>query len=434
LRVLFLTQVLPYPLDSGAKIRAYYVIRHLARTHSITLLSFVRGDNRPDHVAHLARVCDAVHTVPMRRSLGRNLRAAVRAALTGQSAIILRDAVPEMHAKIRDLLAHHPFDVIHADQASMAQYARFAQSQNRQIGKSANRQISKSVLDAHNALFHIPERMAQHEPNPLKRALFQREARALARYEAHIYPQFDQVVFVSAEDREAIAAQMSTSANRQIGESQITNHGSRMTIHQSKIQSSPIIPICIDPADRPLIPRVANPRMVLHLGTMFWPPNIEGVLWFAREVFPHVRREVPDARFVVVGKNPPASVQALATAHANVEITGYVADPTPYLARTAAFIVPLRAGGGMRVKIVDAWGWGLPIVSTRLGAEGIDVHDGENLLLADTPDAFAGAVARLLTTPALGEHLRANGRAWVEERYNWQRVYPRWDKVYEKLR
>jgi glycosyltransferase involved in cell wall biosynthesis len=117
-----------------------------------------------------------------------------------------------------------------------------------------------------------------------------------------------------------------------------------------------------------------------------------------------------------------------------VEITGYVADPTPYLARTAAFIVPLRAGGGMRVKIVDAWGWGLPIVSTRLGAEGIDVHDGENLLLADTPDAFAGAVARLLTTPALGEHLRANGRAWVEERYNWQRVYPRWDKVYEKLR
>lgn len=145
-----------------------------------------------------------------------------------------------------------------------------------------------------------------------------------------------------------------------------------------------------------------------------------------------MRVDVPNARFVIVGKNPPAEVQALA-ADPSIIVPGYVSDPTPYLAAADAFIVPLHAGGGMRVKILDAWLWGLPIVSTPIGAEGIELRAGENILIADDAPAFVAAVIRCLTDPALNAHLRAAGRAWVEDRYAWQRVYHKVDEVYARL-
>jgi glycosyltransferase involved in cell wall biosynthesis len=171
---------------------------------------------------------------------------------------------------------------------------------------------------------------------------------------------------------------------------------------------------------------------VLHLGTMFWPPNVHGVLWFAHEVLPLVHEQVPEARFVVVGKNPPAEVQVLA-ADPRIEVTGYVADPMPYLEAADAFVVPLHAGGGMRVKIVDGWLWGLPIISTPIGAEGIQVRDGENLVLADDVSAFAKATVRLLTDIELNRKLRTKGRSWVESHYALQAVYRRVEEIYDWL-
>jgi glycosyltransferase involved in cell wall biosynthesis len=406
-RVLFLTQVLPYPLDSGAKTRAYYVLRHLTQNHEVTLVSFVRADDRPEHVAHLEQLCHAVHTVRMRRSRPRDLRALLVAGLTGQSAIIVRDEIGEMHTRLRRLVRRGGFDVVHADQTSMAQYALYARAQ---IQDAEPRQPTKLLLDAHNALYRIPERMAAHERNPLKRMALRREARALARYEAQAYQDFDHVVFVADEDRQLLQERMS-------------GEDLRFTT----------IPICVDPEEKPLVERAEGTRAVTHLGTMFWPPNVEGVLWFAREVFPQVVAEAPEARLVVIGKDPPQEVRDLPLQIRNVEVTGYVPDPAPYLAGTAVFIVPLRAAGGMRVKIVDAWCWGMPIVSTSIGAEGIAVRDGENILIADAPEAFAQTVVRVLQNPALGERLRKNGRRWVEERYNWRRVYAGWDDVYRRL-
>ena len=115
-----------------------------------------------------------------------------------------------------------------------------------------------------------------------------------------------------------------------------------------------------------------------------------------------------------------------------VEICGYVADPLAYLAETAVFIVPLHAGGGMRVKIIDAWSWGLPIVSTSIGAEGIHYQDGMNLIIADSAAAFAQAVTRLLREPELAEKLGAAGRQTVETEYDWRQVYGAWDQIYAR--
>ncbi len=170
---------------------------------------------------------------------------------------------------------------------------------------------------------------------------------------------------------------------------------------------------------------------VLHLGTMFWLPNVEGVEWFIREVWSLVRRAVPGANFTIAGKRPAESLLRLAEADPSIHTTGYVADPRPYLERCAAFIVPLHSGSGMRVKIVESWARGLPIVSTTVGVEGLQIQDGENILIADSPQAFAEAVCRLLSDGALNRRLRANGRIWAEERYDWQNIYPLWDAIYQ---
>ncbi|MBN1875716.1 MAG: glycosyltransferase [Anaerolineae bacterium] len=412
--ILFLTQVLPYPLISGAKTRAYYVLRQLARHHEVTLLSFVREDDKAESVEHMAGFCKAVYTVPMQRSLLRDVRAVLKGGFTGQSVIIVRDEMPEMHRALHHLLTAQSFDVVHADQTSMAQYALYAQHLNM---KTFSRPHIPLVLDAHNALYRIPERMAHHEPNLFKRWLYRREARVMAHYEVETYSHFDHVVFVTGVDQEEIVRRAS--------------HSEYASSHPHPTTS--VIPICVDINDKPLVARCARPLAVTHLGTMFWPPNVEGVLWFAREVFPRVLAQMPEVRFVVVGKDPPQEVQDLTLQVRNVQVTGYVPDPEPYLAETAVFIVPLRAGGGMRVKIVDAWSWGVPIVSTSIGAEGIEIAEGENILLGDTPEELAEAVVRVLKEPALGERLRKQGRAWVEEHYHWSNVYTAWEDVYAKL-
>jgi glycosyltransferase involved in cell wall biosynthesis len=176
---------------------------------------------------------------------------------------------------------------------------------------------------------------------------------------------------------------------------------------------------------------------------MHWPPNIEGLLWFCEHAWPQVRARVPAARLTLIGKNPPDRILAL-DLRADVDVPGYVDDLAPYLAETAAFIIPLRAAGGMRVKILDAWAWGLPIVSTTIGAEGIATrtngtigaegpHQEDTILLADTPDDFARATIRLLINADVRASLRTNGRQAVASHYDWRRIYSAWDHVYDNL-
>ncbi len=406
--VLFLTMVLPYPLDAGPKVREYYMLRHLVKRHLVTLVSFTRPDDKPDAIAHLERLCHAVYTVPMRRTHWRNLRAGIKGILTGMPMLVARNEIREMTATLRMLTCENRFDVIHADQLSMAWWGRVA-------ARLAEPHRPRTLLDEHNAIYLLYRRIADNARNPAGRAIWAREARAYADYEADMCREYDAVLTVTAEDREHLLALFPPDERQQLAD--------KFTV----------VPICVDPDQvSPVVPRAGGAPTVLHLGTMFWPPNVNGVLWFAREVLPLIHRQVPEARFVVVGKDPPPEVVALG-ADPRVEITGYVVDPMPYLQATDAFIVPLHAGGGMRVKIVDGWLWGLPIVSTPIGAEGIRVKDRENLLLAEDAQGFARATVHLLTDANLSQRLRVNGRAWVEAHYAWQTVYQQVDPIYARL-
>ncbi|MBN1136100.1 MAG: glycosyltransferase [Anaerolineae bacterium] len=406
--ILFLTMVLPYPLDAGPKIRQYHMLRHLVKSHKVTLVSFTRPDDGPDASAHLERLCHAVHSVPMVRSGWRNLRAGVKGMLTGLPMLVARNEIREMDTTLQMLAGGSCFDVIHTDQLSMAWWGRLA-------AQFSAPDQPRTLLDEHNAIYLLYRRMADTERNPLRRAIMAREARAYRSYEATMCRVFDAVLTVTQEDREHLMALFAAEEQQRL-EDKFT-----------------VVPICVDPEQvSPVVHREGGVPTVLHLGTMFWPPNVHGVLWFAREVLPLIHQQVPEARFMVVGKNPPPEVQALA-ADPRVQVTGYVADRAPYLQAADAFIVPLHAGGGMRVKIVDAWLWGLPIVSTPIGAEGIQVRDGENILLAKDAASFARATVCLLTDPDLNARLRTNGRAWVEAHYAWQTVYRQVDQVYDRL-
>jgi len=412
MRILFLSQLVPFPPDSGPKVRQYLVIRYLAQAHDITLVAFARPDDSPSAMAHLGQYCRRVRTVPMRRSKIRNILALAGSWLSGESFIIRRDYVPEMAQVIQEEIASGGYDVIHADQLWMAQYALLG----------ANRG-AKLILDEHNACFQIFQRLAKGEANPLKKLALERDWRKLRSYETQACRRFDQVVTVTEEDRKILEGLIFPSESVRAGEA----NSIYTDVRRPKLST---IPICVDTASVKVVAPQGASHDVLHLGTMFWPPNVEGVMWFAEHVWPGVRSQLPDATFTIVGKNPPAKVTSLAEKGLGIQVTGYVQDPQEYLEQAGAYVVPVFSAGGMRVKIVDGWRWGLPVISTTIGAEGIRYVDGENILIADDAEAFAAAVVGTLEDRELNQRLRLNGRRWVEEKYDWQRVYPAWDNVY----
>jgi polysaccharide biosynthesis protein PslH len=408
MRILFLTQVLPYPLDAGPKTRAYYVLRYLAQSHDVTLVSFVRGTDTPEAIAHLGKYCRAVHTVPIVRSSARNAGFLAESLVANQPFVITRDRSSAMRKALANLVETiGPFDAVHGDQLWMAPYMQHVHALSGHLaGVCPTR-----VLDQHNACYMIFQRLADGESNPLKRQLVRLEAHKLARYEAQICADFERVVWVTREDYDAVAAAAGQGA---------------------PVVNSGVIPICIDTTAQPPLSRSPAGRRVTFLGGLHYPPNAQGVLWFAEHIFPKVLAEAPDAVLTVIGKQPPAELAQLTIPARNLEITGYVDDPKPYLAETSAFIVPLLAGGGMRVKILDAWCWGLPIVSTTVGAEGIAASRGQDILLADEPGEFAAHVVSLLQSPELGDRIGGGGRCSAEQKYDWRSVYRGWDDVYNQ--
>jgi glycosyltransferase involved in cell wall biosynthesis len=402
-KILYLSQLLPYPPDAGPKVRSYYTLRYLAQKHRVWLLAFRRKDDSAEAVEHLSQFCEQVETVTLERSLWRDIKSLSFSLVQGEPFVIRRDAVDEMAQKAARALGDGKLEAVHADQLWMAQYLKGKLSENQGVFK---------VLDEHNACYQIFEQLTRGERNPLKRLILEREWREIKRYEARTLGEFDRVVTVTPQDRATLSDLENIAANPP---------------EPSKYQ---VIPICVDTqALKPVQPNSGGMN-ILHLGTMFWLPNIEGVTWFIREVWPLIKRQAPQAYFTVVGKRPPLALKRMAESDPAIRIMGYAPDPEPYLKESTVFIVPLLSGSGMRVKIVEAWGRGLAVVSTSVGAEGLEYRDGENILIADGREAFAEATVKLMTDEALNLRLRENGRRWCESRYEWRNGYQAWDRIY----
>lgn len=396
MRVLLLTQVLPYPPDSGPKIKTYHVIKYLAQRHRVTLVAFVRDTDKPEYIAHLKTLCERVITVPIQRAASRDLVFLGKSLLSGQPWMMLRDERPEMRAALAELAATSQFDIVHADQLNMGQYALPFPS-------------GRKVLDLHNALWVLYKRMseAQAFTNPMK-YLLMRDWPLLKRYEAEMCRRFDAVTAVSEEDKAALIEAGAPSA---------------MTV----------IPIAVDLDSQPYIERQPKGPHIIHIGTMYWPANINAINWFLDAIYPLIKARLPEVRCTLIGARPPESIIERAKADPSLTVTGYVDDPLPYLQDASMMIVPLKAGGGMRVKILNALAQGIPMVTTTVGCEGIAVTPDKDILIADEPAAFAEASLRLLTDADLNQRISQNGRNMVMQRYDYREAVKPLDDVYAEI-
>lgn len=393
MQILWLTQVLPHPADSGAKVRSRLMIEALARDHEVTLLSFVRGDQSRDADA-LREICRDVLTVPIPRNRAADVGYLALALLTGKPFTIARDDRRAMRTLIERVTAERRFDAVHADQINMAQYASRVPGALR-------------VLDAHNALWVLYQRLHEILPAGLRSFALGHEWRSMRSYESSIVHEFDAVITVSEVDRDALVA-------------------------PEDRESVSVIPIAVDATAYAVADGSAASR-ILHIGTMYWPPNVDAVRWFATEVLPLVRRRLPAVGFDVVGTRPPREITRLAENDALIDVPGFVEDLEPWTERAGVFVVPLRAGSGMRVKILEAMARGLPVVTTRIGCEGIEVEHGREVLIADEPTDFANATVRVLEDRRLAAQLAENGRRLVCERYDARRVYGAVTDLYAAL-
>jgi polysaccharide biosynthesis protein PslH len=393
LKVLLLTQIVPFPPESGPRVKTYHVLRFLAeRGHRVTLASFTRAQEQP-YVDALRPWCEAVYAVPLRRSRPADAWSYARSLREGAPFLVVRDDLPAMRNLVARLTREQAFDIIHADQLTMGQFALGARGPRR-------------VFDAHNAVWTIVARAARTAPLVV-RPLLAREARLVKRHEGALCRAMDAVLAVSEADRQKLLEAGARADN-------IT-----------------VVPIAVDTRTLRRMANGPDTLNIVTLGTLYYPPNADGVRWFMREVFPRVRSLAPAATMTIIGPRPPRDIQGMANPP-SVSVTGYVADLGPYLEQATLMVVPVRVGSGMRVRILEALARGIPVVTTTTGAEGIDVRNDEHLLIADEPEAFAAAVVRLLNDPITRRRLAAAGRRLVEQKYDWQVTLPGVEAAYQR--
>jgi sugar transferase (PEP-CTERM/EpsH1 system associated) len=400
-RILFLTPQMPYPPEQGAAIRNYNLIVQVAAQHEVALLTFAQGaDQEPGPLAGLCRPLVRV-PMPPERSARERLRTLFT---TDEPDMAVRLYSPAYAQTLRELLMSESFDIVQVEGLELACYLPLVR---RWLGERA----PKLILDEYNAEYLLQRRAFEADlrsPRRLPTAFYSLiQWRRLARFEREVCRQADTVLAVSEADAEAL---------RRLVE------GLQPVVVPNGVDTERYHPGLPDslPLEHPAL---------LFTGKMDFRPNSDAVLWFHRHVWPLVRARAPQAHLYIVGKNPPARFKPLWD-DPGVTVSGYVPDILPYFGSADVYIVPLRIGGGTRLKVLEAMAAGLPLVSTTLGVEGIALSPGQHALLADTPQDFAEAILSLLADPERRRTLGAAARQFVLEHYDWRLIAPRLAAVY----
>ncbi len=413
LKVLFLTPQLPYPPHQGTSIRNYHLLAHLAKRHQVSLCSFLAQPLEATDLGPLPTLCEAVEgELQPERGLLERAWTTLTSPLPDMA---LRLASPAFHRRLAAWLARETFDVVEVEGIEMARYLQQVVQARRDGGPAV-------VLDDHNAEYLLQQRAFATDrrlPRRWLAAVYSfLQWQKLRRYEALTCRLADRVVAVSEADAQAL---------------QRLVPGLQPTVVPNGVDVASYRAF-ITPPD---FPPLRDPALVFT-GKMDFRPNVDGVLWFWQEVWPLVRASAPEAHFYVVGQRPHPRLAPLAE-DPSVTVTGFVPDVRPYIANAAVYVIPLRIGGGTRLKVLEAMAMGKAIVSTSLGCEGFPLRPGEHLLLADTPRAFADAVLALLGDAARRKALGAAAQALATAQYDWAAIVPRleavlWQAVQERGR
>ena len=401
MRILFLTPQYPYPPHKGTTLRNYNLIAGLAARHEIDLLSFAEATPA---ASLLDQICRRIATTSLPQR--PNWRRALDTVLSSWPDMGLRLWSRDFQQQLAAWLNDSAYDVIQVEGLELARYLLT-------LPQRAARREEKPliVFDDHNAEYLLQKRMAEAEIAARgwnAGAVYSSiQWRKLQRFERRVCRQADRVVCVSEAD--AIALQ-------QLDE--------RLQAH--------VIPNGVDTDfyQREQVPLLDLPTHSLAFtGTMDFRPNVDAMLWFAEEVLPLVKQQLPDVRVYIVGQRPHARLDVL-RADPAITITGAVDDTRPYITAASVTIVPLRTGGGTRLKLLEAFSLQAPLVSTTLGAEGYEVTNGEQLLLADDPAVFARSIVGLIADRARAQTLGAAGRSFAVQHYDWRNIVPKFEEVY----
>jgi glycosyltransferase involved in cell wall biosynthesis len=379
------------PVDTGGKIRSFNILKHLAKNHEVTLLSYYGGSHDPQYEAAIAQQlprAETIHTAAPEGTLRQSLDYLFR--LPSRAPYAVRKFTdPKVHRTVAQWLGNGSFDVAVCDFLSAS--LNFPEQSSAPV-----------VLFQHNVETMLWQRMARTAKAPWTKLSYSIEAWKMSPYETQTLRRFQHVIAVSDNDRNAMLGLSS---------------GCSITV----------VPTGVDTELYQSSPSVSgNPPVVLFCGSMDWEPNIDAVEYFCRDIWPTVLASFPDARFQIVGRNPHPSVRRLASA--SVEVTGTVPSVADYLRLATVVVVPLRIGGGTRLKIFEAMAMAKALVSTSIGAEGLDVTDGRDLMIADDASSFAAAIIRLLQDPALRRNYEQAAAA-LAERYDWSQIARRFAEV-----
>ncbi len=397
MKTLFITPQVPWPLDVGSKIRVHNLLRCYAEMGEVTLVCFAQDQVEAESVQQLERYCHRVYWLPLSAS---ELRAApatsrfgvLRRAMHPQPWAVRYFSSAELARRVGSLVDGEDIDVLHVERLSMTQNIGHT------VRSRSGGRPPYLVLDVDDLESEKMRRMAALEPwGSPRKYLHSLEWLKLYAYERLVLPRFDCALVCSEKDRRRL------------------QQGRR----------SPRIEVFCNGAD--LDDRTTpkeqqdDGRTLVFLGALDYQPNEDAVLFFTHAVLPLVRRRVPSVRFIIAGKSPSARVRALDTGH-DVVVTGYVQDKAEVFKSCTIFVVPLRIGGGTRIKILEAMAAGKPVVSTTVGCEGLDVAPSENILVADAPENFADACVELLLHETRRQTLGRAGRVLVLRSYRWEEI------------
>jgi glycosyltransferase involved in cell wall biosynthesis len=398
MRILILDKLVPYPPTDGSLLRVYNLIKQISRQHEVSLITLFKPLTGEDSVAaHLRTLCRHVEFIGRPEYSVREFRLLqLQGALKREPMRYMTLYSEKMADKVRTLIQNNHIDIVDIERLCVAPY----------IQAIASTSQCAKVLGLHDVPYVQYRRMMSVERDwRAKRRLFFMDLMFSKQATLKYARCFDKCVVVSESDR-----------------STLKQAGPDLDIA--------VVPNGVDTQTYFLLPNPPAAPTLLFVGSMNYPPNVDGAIFFCQEVFPLIKQRVPDAKLLIVGQKPSRAVQALASD--DVTVTGFVESVLPYYQQASVFVVPLRAGGGSRLKILESMALGRPVVSTTLGCEGLSVTCGENILIADTPSDFAAQVVRLLDDEEQWRYLVTSGRRLVETRYDWQIIAQELVQVYEQ--
>jgi glycosyltransferase involved in cell wall biosynthesis len=387
MRILVIDEEFPFPLNSGKRIRTVNLLKNLEDRHEILFLHRGGQDYDPGRVGiHKMRFISTGEEVPNPKGLSLYTR--LLANLFSEHPFsVTKHRTKSFGEHVRRLVRKEKIDLIQCEWSPLA-------SNLEGFGIGAGIPV---LLIAHNVENLIWKRVWENAENPFSRLFFKKQYEKFERFEQTVSKQFPSCVAVSREDAAILKRDLG------FGDVNVVENG-----------------VDIDYFSRnAFTPRRRDFPTVVFSGAMDWRPNVDASVYFIREVLPLLRQVEKDVRFVVAGRNPAPSIRSSAAGIHGIEITGTVEDIRPYLVCADVVVVPLRIGGGSRLKILEAMSVEMPVVSTTIGAEGLEVTDRVDISIADTPRQMADSILRLIRNPEDGRKLGRNGRTLAEKKYSW---------------